>query len=198
MEASTPQCNVRLRRDAALSDERTEKQRRRRFEREALAYIDDVHTFAHFLMRNPADAEDAVQETYLSALKYFDSFRGGSMKAWLFAILRNVCYAEAARRKRREAPMDVIAESDVISDALWHMPPETPEAALERQQTEATMVTLVGALPSPFREAVEQREFNELSYREIANAVGAPLGTVMSRLSRARALLRDMAEDVAA
>src|SRR5664279_3181559 len=99
----------------------------RRFRDAALPHLDDVYTLARYLLRDAGDAEDAVQECFLRAFKHFDSYRGPAMKPWLFAILRNVCYAEFARRAT--SPTGTI--EDVAEDAgqtpLWHEAPDTPE-----------------------------------------------------------------------
>jgi RNA polymerase sigma factor (sigma-70 family) len=169
----------------------------RRFRDAALPHLDDVYTLARYLLRDPTDAEDAVQECYLRALKHFDSYRGPAMKPWLFAILRNVCRAEFARRA--SSPTDTI--EDVPDNAgqtpLWHEAQETPEAQLLRRRDATTIRRIVTALAEPFRETLVLREIHNLSYREIADVVEAPVGTVMSRLARARALLRSawMAEE---
>ena len=101
----------------------------RRFRDAALPYLDDVYTLARHLLRDAGDAEDAVQECYLRALKHFDSYRGPAMKPWLFAILRNVCRAEFARRTN--SPVKTIDElpEDTEQKPLWHEADETPEAA---------------------------------------------------------------------
>jgi RNA polymerase sigma-70 factor (ECF subfamily) len=138
-----------------------------------------------------------VQECYLRALKHFDSYRGPAMKPWLFAILRNVCRAEFARRASSPtAPIEDVPD-DAAQTPLWHDAPETPEAQMLHRRDASTIRRLVQALAEPFRETFVLREIHELSYREIANVVGAPVGTVMSRLARARAMLRSawMAED---
>jgi RNA polymerase sigma-70 factor, ECF subfamily len=169
----------------------------RRFRDAALPHLDDVYTLARYLLRDAADAEDAVQECYLRALKHFDSYRGPAMKPWLFAILRNVCRAEFARRASAPtAPIEDVPE-DVAQTPLWHDAPETPEAQMLHRWDASTIRRLVEALAEPFRETFVLREIHELSYREIADVVGAPVGTVMSRLARARAMLRSawMAED---
>lgn len=169
----------------------------RRFRDAALPHLDDVYTLARYLLRDPTDAEDAVQECYLRALKHFDSYRGPAMKPWLFAILRNVCRAEFARRA--SSPTDTI--EDVPDNAgqtpLWHEAQETPEAQLLRRRDATTIRRIVTALAEPFRETFVLREIHNLSYREIADVVEAPVGTVMSRLARARAMLRSawMAEE---
>ena len=163
----------------------------RRFRDAALPHLDDVFTLARYLMRNAADAEDAVQECYLRALRHFDSYRGPAMKPWLLAILKNVCVAEFTRRSRQPVPAGS-AEDDTTPEEvpMWQEPQASPEAELLRRFDDATIRRLVGALPQPFRETIVLREINDLSYREIADIVGAPVGTVMSRLARARATLR--------
>jgi RNA polymerase sigma-70 factor (ECF subfamily) len=165
--------------------------RARRFRDAALPHLDDVFTLARYLMRNAADAEDAVQECYLRALRHFDSYRGPAMKPWLLAILKNVCVAEFARRSRQPVSAGS-AEEDTPQEEvpMWQEPQASPEAELLRRFDDATIRRLVGALPQPFRETIVLREINDLSYREIADIVGAPVGTVMSRLARARAMLR--------
>jgi RNA polymerase sigma factor (sigma-70 family) len=161
-----------------------------RFREAALPHLDDVYTLARYLMRNAADADDAVQECYLRALRHFDSYRGPAMKPWLLTILRNVCNAEFARRGRRETPADFSDEGATADVPMWQEPHTSPEAVLVRQQDGDTIRRLVAALPQPFREAVVLREINDLSYHEIAEVAGVPVGTVMSRLARARSMLR--------
>jgi RNA polymerase sigma factor (sigma-70 family) len=165
--------------------------RARRFRDAALPHLDDVYTLARYLMREAADAEDAAQECYLRALRHFDSYRGPAMKPWLLAILRNVCKAEFARRVAQ--PIAAEAKDDEQSaDATppWQEPPPSPEAELLRTHDGATIRRLIAALPEPFREAVVLRDINDLSYRDIAEVTGVPVGTVMSRLARARSMLR--------
>jgi RNA polymerase sigma-70 factor (ECF subfamily) len=162
----------------------------RRFREAALPYLDDVYTLARYLLHNAEDAEDAVQECYLRAFRHFDGYRGPAMKPWLFAILRNVCRAEYARR----ATSPTKAIEDVSDSAeqppLWHEAEETPEAQLLRRWDGDTIRRLVATLAEPFRETFVLREIQNLSYREIADVTEAPVGTVMSRLARARAMLR--------
>jgi RNA polymerase sigma-70 factor, ECF subfamily len=141
-------------------------------------------------MRNAADADDAVQECYLRALRHFDSYRGPAMKPWLLTILRNVCNAEFARRGRQETPSDFSDERSTVDVPMWQEPHASPEAVLLREQDGDTIRGLVAALPQPFREAVVLRDINDLSYQEIAEVAGVPVGTVMSRLARARSMLR--------
>jgi RNA polymerase sigma factor (sigma-70 family) len=173
--------------------ESTDADKGRRFRDAALPHLDDVYTLARYLMRSAADADDAVQECYLRAFRHFDGFRGQAsnpahVKPWLMAILRNVCRAEFARRAGAAADI-----ADVADDAspLWQEPENSPETAILRQRDSQAVHTLLAALPAQFREAVVLRDINDLSYREIAEVVGAPIGTVMSRLGRARTMLRE-------
>jgi RNA polymerase sigma-70 factor (ECF subfamily) len=162
-----------------------------RFRDAALPYLDDVYSLARYLMRNPADAEDAAQECYVRALRHFDSYRGPEMKPWLLTILRNVCNAEFARRRKQETPTD-FSEHEASAEELpiWQEPTSSPETTMVHRQDGDTIRRLVAALPQPFREAIVLREINDLSYHEIAEVAGVPLGTVMSRLARARSMLR--------
>ena len=169
----------------------------RRFRDAALPYLDDAYTLARYLLRDATDAEDAVQECYLRAFKHFDSYRGPAMKPWLFAILRNVCRAEYARRAGSPtSPIDETSDS-AEQTPLWHETQETPETQMLRRWDAETIRRLVTSLAEPFRETFVLREINNLSYREIADVAEVPVGTVMSRLARARAMLRSawMAEE---
>jgi RNA polymerase sigma-70 factor (ECF subfamily) len=178
-------------RDTMAGDRYAEQELARRFRDAALPYLDDVFTLARYLMRNAADAEDAVQECYLRALRHFDSYRGPAMKPWLLAILRNVCNAEFARRGRQESPTDFSDHEPTAEELpMWQEPQASPETLMLRQHDGAAIRHLVAALPQPFREAIVLREINDLSYQEIAQVAGVPVGTVMSRLARARAMLR--------
>jgi RNA polymerase sigma-70 factor (ECF subfamily) len=172
-----------------ISDARIAAERALRFRDAALPCLDDAYRLAHFLMRNQADAEDAVQECYLRALRNFDSLRGPAVRPWLLAILRNVCYAELARRGRGEPPGAPAYSEYATVEPLWQEPSTAPDAAIRGQEESATIRELVAALPAPLHEAIVLREFNDMSYREIAEVAGVPIGTVMSRLSRARAML---------
>jgi RNA polymerase sigma-70 factor (ECF subfamily) len=172
-------------------DEAAEHERMRRFRDAALPYLDDVFTLARYLVRNPADAEDAAQECYVRALRHFDSYRGPAMKPWLLAILRNVCNDEFARRRDREIPTNY-AEDETPVEAMpaWQEAQASPEGVMLKEQDDATIRRLVAELPEPFRESIVLREINDLSYQEIAEVSGVPVGTVMSRLARARTMLR--------
>jgi RNA polymerase sigma-70 factor, ECF subfamily len=172
-------------------DEAAEQERTRRFRHAALPYLDDAFTLARYLIRDPADAEDAVQECYLRALRHFDSYRGPAMKPWLLAILRNVCNDEFARRRDREIPTDYSDDGEATDKMpVWQEAQASPEGLILRAQDDATIRRLVAELPEPFREAIVLREINDLSYQEIAEVSAVPVGTVMSRLARARTMLR--------
>ena len=178
-------------RDTMADDAVADQDRTRRFHDAALPCLDDVFTLARYLMRNPSDAEDAVQECYLRALRHFDTYRGPAMKPWLFAILRNVCNAEFARRGKEEVPTDYTADDSAAEEMpMWQEPQASPESSILRQQESAAIRRLVEELPRPFREVIVLREIADLSYQEIAEVAGVPVGTVMSRLARARAMLR--------
>jgi RNA polymerase sigma-70 factor, ECF subfamily len=181
---------VPMTRTIAVEDHRNAAER---FRALALPHLDDVYTLARYLLRNPADAEDAAQECFLRAFRHFHTFRGGPIKPWLLAILRNVCRAEYARRGAAAAVQsDAMAEQDEIgTENLWGGTAASPEAATLRQFDTATVQRLITELPDAFRETLVLREINDLSYREIADVIGVPIGTVMSRLARARALLRE-------
>jgi RNA polymerase sigma-70 factor, ECF subfamily len=172
------------------NDAVAEQERMRRFRDAALPHLDEVYTLARYLMRNTDDADDAVQECYLRALRHFDSYQGPAMKPWLLAILRNVCNTEFARRSRGDVPTDCAQESVAEELPMWQEPQASPEKVILQQQDSATIRRLVAELPEPFREAIVLREINDLSYKDIAEVAGVPVGTVMSRLARARAMLR--------
>jgi len=160
----------------------------RRFRDAALPHLDDVYTLARYLLRNSTDAEDAVQECYLRAVRHFDTFRGPGIKPWLFTILRNVCHSEFSRRSSRMIDRETDADEDAAP--LWQEAQTSPETEMLRQWDAETIRRLIAELPDQFREAIVLREINDLSYREIADVVGVPVGTVMSRLARARSMLR--------
>jgi RNA polymerase sigma-70 factor (ECF subfamily) len=166
--------------------------RTRRFQDATPPHLDYVYTLARYLLQDAADAEDAVQECYLRALRYFDTLRSPKVKPWLFAILRNVCRDEYERRARL-LPYDVNADSDNAEGTIpfWQEPQATPEMEMLRKLDVETIRALVAALPESYREVIVLRELENLPYREIADVVDVPIGTVMSRLARGRAILRE-------
>ncbi len=159
-----------------------------RFKALALPHLDEAYTLARYLLRNASDADDAVQECYLRAFRHFDTFRGGPIKPWLLAILRNTCHAAYAGKARLVYTADDAQEQ---AEPLWRERADTPEQTILRRHSTDTMQRLIGGLPAEFREVIVLREINDLSYREIATVIDAPIGTVMSRLARARAMLRE-------
>src|ERR1700685_3094621 len=143
--------SCKVERDTMAGDANDERDRARRFRDAALPYLDDVFTLARYLMRNAADADDAVQECYLRALRHFDSYRGPAMKPWLLTILRNVCNAEFARRGKQETPADLADEGEAeATPPIWQEPQASPETALLRQQDGDTIRRLVSAPAHPF------------------------------------------------
>jgi RNA polymerase sigma-70 factor (ECF subfamily) len=166
----------------------TEGGKAERFKALALPHLDDVYTLARYLLRSASDADDAVQECYLRAFRHFDTFRGGPVKPWLFAILRNVCHAAYAGSTRLVFTADT---GEPQAPPIWREDSDTPEQAMLRRHDSETMRRLIGELPAEFREVIVLREINDLSYRDIATVIEAPIGTVMSRLARARGLLRE-------
>lgn len=179
---------------ASGASEEEEAEKAGRFRAFALPHLGDVYTLARYLLPR-ADAEDAVQECYLRAYRYFGSFGGGPIKPWLLAVLRNV-----ARSQRADAGGLVFSEELLLDGAaqeiapLWGEAPETPESSLIKREDAMRLRQLIAGLPAEFREVLVLRELNDLSYREIAQVTGAPEGTVMSRLARARKMLREALE----
>lgn len=152
-----------------------------RFERVVLPHLDDAYTLARYLLRDEHDAQDAVQDGVLRALRHFDGYREGDARAWLLAIVRNCCLTWLRRDRARRSVIPLVDES-FIEPAD---PRETDALAIERSDR-AALERLIGALPTEFREVIVLREIEGLSYQEISDVTGAPIGTVMSRLARAR------------
>ncbi len=159
-----------------------------RFEAVVLPHLDAAYTLARYLLRNEHDAEDVVQDACLRALKYFAGFRGEegtSARAWLLAIVRNTAFS-LRRRERPEGEMlefDEAQHSEAVAD-------EHPEAEALRSAAQESLGRALDRLAPEFREVIVLRELEGLSYKEISDVAGVPVGTVMSRLSRARARLQ--------
>jgi len=164
-----------------------------RFERLALPHLDAAYNLARWLTRNDQDAADVVQEAYLRALRYFDSFDGeaGSARVWLLAIVRNTCFSWM-RQNRRPELVAMDEETAAGSDALYEVDTRRndPEARLLAAADAAMLDRAIETLPLGFREVIVMRELEDLSYKEIAAITGIAMGTVMSRLARGRQLLR--------
>jgi RNA polymerase sigma-70 factor (ECF subfamily) len=164
--------------------------KRRRFEAQALPHLDAAYNLARWLARSPADADDIVQEAILRAYRGFDGFRGGDAKPWLLAIVRN-CFFTTLAQARRRMHVPLPAGSDPDDDAAFIDEAPDPELVTIRADQGRKLDSIIAVLPQEFREVLILREMEDLSYRDIAQVTGAPIGTVMSRLSRARALLKE-------
>jgi len=166
-----------------------------RFEQTMVPHLDATYNLARWLTRNQHDAEDVVQEAYLRAFRFFDRFdptnaKGGDGRAWLLAIVRNTCLTWLGQAKSRaSAGVEFNERMHGTSDVR-----ENAEEALVKSAKIASLKHCVESLPVEYREVVVMREMEELSYREISEASGVPVGTVMSRLSRGRARLLDCME----
>jgi RNA polymerase sigma-70 factor (ECF subfamily) len=158
------------------------------FEELAVPLFDRLYNFAHWLTHNREEAEDLVQETYAKALKGFSSFRlGTNFRAWMFRILRNTFLTS---RTGLRATMTLSLDSEEEKPALA-VQDDTPETIVIERSNRQQVQTAIDALPVHFREILLLCEVEEMSYQEIAETLSIPLGTVMSRLSRARKTLRD-------
>ena len=165
-----------------------------RFEAVALPHLDAAYNLARWLTRNDADACDVVQEAFMRALTYFDGYRGENARAWLLTIVRNTCF-RWLQRNRSSTVVPFSREVEAQVDAAAVQPggdaiPD-PETLLMQQREAQVLSTLMAELPASFREVLVLSEIEELSYRDIAEVLGVPIGTVMSRLARARGLLKD-------
>jgi RNA polymerase sigma-70 factor (ECF subfamily) len=156
-----------------------------RLEQAVLPHLDAAYNLARWLMGGGPDAEDAVQEAYLRALRYADSFRGTDARPWLLSVVRNTCYT--LLRAKRELPATTPYDEDRHAPAAA----AGPDARLLRQEDRRLVREALKGLSVEFREVVVLRELEGLSYKEIARVTGVPLGTVMSRLARGRDQLLD-------
>lgn len=163
-----------------------DRAQRERFERLVLPHLDAAYALARWLTRNEHDAEDVVQEAYLRAYRYFTGFRGENHRAWLLAIVRNTCLSWL-ERNRSQTPAEAAEALRATGGGTVD-----PETALAAASEGALAMRLIAELPPEFREVIVLRELEDLSYREVAEIIGVPEGTVMSRLARARARLRQL------
>ena len=160
-----------------------------RFKEMMLPLLDAAYSLARYLLRDREGAEDVVQDAYLRALRAFTQYRGGDAKSWLLAIVRNCCMTRISRTMRND---ERVTNSDKeLEDIAWssntgHV---TPEQEYDVQQRSRLIRELIGALSEPLREVLILREIEELSYSQIAGIMQIPVGTVMSRLARARTQL---------
>jgi RNA polymerase sigma-70 factor, ECF subfamily len=158
-----------------------------RFRKIVLPYIDEAYRLAHWLTGNRTDAEDVVQDASLRAFRAIREYAGGNPRSWLLSIVRNTAYSWL----RKNRPATVFTVEDLEAVELEQAKPgdsngETPEAALIAKVDAEQLRAAIAALPSPFRETLVLRDVEGLDYREIAEATEVPIGTVMSRLARAR------------
>ena len=158
------------------------------FEELILPHLDAAYNLARWLMRNEHDAQDVVQEAYLRAFRFFDAYRGGDGKAWLLAVVRNTCRTWQRRRNRdsTSVPFDEFAHSNETGRL-------NQEGSVAAREEMTVLRNCIEKLPDDFRAVLVMRELEEMSYQEIAEATGLALGTVMSRLSRARKRLTECA-----
>jgi RNA polymerase sigma-70 factor, ECF subfamily len=164
------------------------------FNRLVLAYQDLVYNHAFRMVGEEESADDATQNTFISAYNHLGSFRGGSFKAWLLRIVTNACYDELRRRKRRPTvplePLDDAGEE--IESASWMVDPtDRPEEQVERAELQRAIQHCLEKLPGDFRSTVIMVDVQGLDYYEAAQAIGKPIGTIKSRLARGRLRLRN-------
>jgi RNA polymerase sigma-70 factor, ECF subfamily len=178
------------------------KEHRAEFEREALAHLDALYGAAYRLTRNPRDAEDLVQDALLRAYRFWDTFeKDSNCKAWLLRILTNTFINEYQRKKRSREVLDAAqAEQEATDGVLHHAGADTqksPEGLLLERSVSDDVQRALDALPDEFRTAVVLCDIEGLSYKEIAEIMECPVGTVMSRLFRGRRLLEAALKDFA-
>ncbi len=167
-------------------------EKRRRFEALALPHLDAAYNLARWLARPPVEADDIVQDAMLRAFRAFDSLRGEDVKPWLLTIVRNSFLSAVDKRKRQhEVPMPEDDAAAPLHPGLVSDQPNA-EANLMMDESERNMQTLLASLAPDYRDVLILRELEDMSYGEIARVLDIPIGTVMSRLARARAALKDI------
>ena len=164
---------------------------RKRFEDSVLVNLDAAYNLARWMLRDESAAEDVVQDASLRAFRFFDGMNGPSPKAWFMAIVRNACrdWIKATRQRGLEETYEDDTHAMEMTRSI-HATPEAPDMAAERSDDARWLRACILSLPSDFREVVVLRELEALPYKEISAIVDVPIGTVMSRLSRGRDLLR--------
>jgi RNA polymerase sigma-70 factor (ECF subfamily) len=160
---------------------------RKRFETLAMPHLDAAYNLARWLTRNDHDAEDVLHEAVLRAIRYMGSFRGDSARPWLLQIVRHTCWAWL--KSNRPAEHVAIDDDDAWSEVAAPADDEPPALAMRKADRER-INEAIAALPIPYREVLVLREFEDLAYIDIARIADIPIGTVMSRLARARRLMR--------
>ena len=172
-----------------MSEERNQLEQRDKlqlFEATVLPHLSAAYNFARWLLRDESGAEDVVQESYLRALKYFSGYHGGDSRAWLLTIVRNTSYNWLQQNRSRELMNPI----DDATEALAATNDANPEIVLLQRIDHDLLRQALSELPIEFREVLILREMEGLSYKEIAALADLPIGTVMSRLARARARLQ--------
>jgi RNA polymerase sigma factor (sigma-70 family) len=165
--------------------------RTKQFESVVLPHLDAAYNLARWLLKDDDSARDAVQDAYLRAFRFFDHLRGEEARPWLLAIVRNTCYSLLGTRRQLGEQVEFDEERDSeFAEASGESGRDDPETQLFRKIERARIDAAIERLPTVYREAIVLRELEELAYEEIAQATNVPIGTVMSRLSRARAMLR--------
>ncbi len=162
------------------------------FNRLVLTHQDRVYSVAYHIMGESASASDAAQNTFITAFKRLDTYHGGSFRAWLLRIATNLCYDELRRRKRRPATsIEELPDAEADDGPALPDPGDTPEQVATRRELQQAIAECIGSLGDDQRAVLVMSDVEEMDYQEIADATGANLGTVKSRLSRARAAVRD-------
>ncbi len=164
------------------------------FNRLVIAYQDLVYNQAYRMIGEEESADDATQNAFISAYNHLSSFRGGSFKAWLLRIVTNACYDELRRRKRRPTiPLEPLDDSgEEVESPSWMVDPsDPPEEQVQRVELQNAIQHCLDKLPDDFRSAVVMVDVQGLDYSEAAESIGTPIGTIKSRLARARLRLRD-------
>jgi RNA polymerase sigma-70 factor, ECF subfamily len=165
--------------------------KRSRFESNVAPHVDAAYNLARWLTGNDQDAQDVVQEAMLRAFTYFEGFRGGDAHSWLLKIVRNTCFTWLEANRPSEIARIAMDElEDITTPLVCSGSADDPETLALRRTTAVQLNNAIAAIPAAFREVVVLREMEGFSYKEIAAVVDAPIGTVMSRLARARAELR--------
>jgi len=160
-----------------------------RFKQNIVPQLDAAYNFARFLSRDADAAQDIVQEAFLRAYRSFAGYRGGDARAWVFTIVRN-CYHSWLTDRRRKARLEVDRNSEELISNI-SSDEDNPEAMLLRKAESRTVRLMLDMMPRPLREILVLRELEELSYRQISDVTALPIGTVMSRLARARKAFGD-------
>jgi RNA polymerase sigma factor (sigma-70 family) len=171
------------------------EERRRRFEVQVLSHLDGAYRYARSLMRSRDDAEDVVQEAVLRAYRAFDSLRDEDAKAWFMTIVRN-CHASAYKEERLRGYVSIPEDHDAQAGREWASMAASPESAAMQRDDQRALLRVLMTLPEEFRDVLVLREVADLDYRQISAVIGSPLGTVMSRLARARAALRKRGQEL--